>query len=391
MASQFDVQPGFDPTPFTQISAAQLLQMVAQLKPLSNIGGVIYSTTPPTQTEVEVDNPRWIRYILVHFTGSGAPIIKTYNQTTHVWDSVSVGAGSISNSQINGFAVAILSNLTRQADDSTDVSKAKFILRLDSNGQHVEITSIDQILDEEKIEIDQHHLVGVPDDRFIVKRAGASTWGTISPSLDFAANTIPLSKLVQSGNNQIMATDGAGVLQLMSIASAIIANSIRLDRLSNSYDDTVPIDGQVPTHRAAGKRWETPKISNEFIFSLTNTEQVQGTATAGKLPAAGNSAVWQVAHGLGALPKYANVRLVCTTTDGNFAVGDEIDISGTARFNTGTGEYRECFMLKVTSTVIRLNINNGETAIRTWDPNGGATTEHTLTPSSWGVKIIAHN
>jgi hypothetical protein len=147
MSAQFDFNPGLDLSSLSSTTLAQVVQCVSQISPLSNIGGVICSTTTPDVA----NNSRFSRYIWIDIGIDGTPttpIIKTYNGTS--WSAVGVATNSVTTAMIKeiadkGVADATagvdIARLKRVASGVADSGKANFLVVIDTNGQYVDIAS----------------------------------------------------------------------------------------------------------------------------------------------------------------------------------------------------------------------------------------------------------
>jgi hypothetical protein len=86
-ATQLDFIPGYDVSSLGLASQQQLIQAIHQLKPLSNIGGVIWgSSNNGTVWPSITNNERFMRYIWIDTYIQDKPVIKVYdnsNQDTY--------------------------------------------------------------------------------------------------------------------------------------------------------------------------------------------------------------------------------------------------------------------------------------------------------------------
>lgn len=103
MAENFDFEAGFDPTALANISAAQLLQMVNQIRPNADRGGVVFDSSPPDVTGA---NEKYKRYVWIDTTTT--PYVwKLYNPDTPGWEAALFTPGALSGGYITDASVTI--------------------------------------------------------------------------------------------------------------------------------------------------------------------------------------------------------------------------------------------------------------------------------------------
>lgn len=92
------------------------------------------------------------------------------------------------------------------------------------------------------------------------------------------------------------------------------------------------------------------------------------------------------AHGLGSVPRAVRAVLVCTTADGAFSAGDEVD--ATCWYNYGGGNHNACVVsCDATNVYARLTRVRSDADGTILD--GTAGTVSTLTAGSWALKLQA--
>jgi len=127
-------------------------------------------------------------------------------------------------------------------------------------------------------------------------------------------------------------------------------------------DDTLDLSGKTITMPSAN----TPA----FVSSFESSEQSVVT----------NSAI-SVAHGLGAVPKLVRCVLRCKITDLGYAVGDEVDITGTIYQNTAV---RNGFLFTNATNVGAILANNDMGLL-----NKSTYATGTITAASWRIVLYA--
>mgnify|MGYP003347037721 FL=1 len=141
MSAQYDFIAGLDISSLSSVTQAQLMQMINQISPISNIGGVIYQPGSNLNTSIPAgtlgspnvnDNPRFKRYIWLNTYDSvnNAPTPYYYNDANSNWISTSVAAGSITNTSINASAGIAVTKLA--------YGSSRQILRTNQSGNAAE-------------------------------------------------------------------------------------------------------------------------------------------------------------------------------------------------------------------------------------------------------------
>lgn len=104
--SEYDLEAGLDPTGYTTISGAELLQLVSSAGPLSDKGGIIYSAddgATPDVPDAETTT-KWKRYIWIRVTATTSIVYRwdesaTSDPTLLKWSAMTgaaaIAAGSI--------------------------------------------------------------------------------------------------------------------------------------------------------------------------------------------------------------------------------------------------------------------------------------------------------
>lgn len=320
MAAQFDFNAGFDPSALTDITQAQLLQMIQQLAPLSNIGGVIFGTTAPDVT----NNARFKRYIWLDSSVTTSPPVPKYYDIDETagagaaanWTAVNVAALSITNAEISATAEIAVSKLADGA--------ANEVIRTDAAGTGVEWVTVATLLaalnDSVPLTaIDDTAAVGATS--FLRRDGSTVVWKTFAETvtaIQAALNAVAVSVLAAGTNGMIVGTAGGTVV--MNTPANILANeAITLALLAAGGGSAL----QVLARNSGNTAWspQTPALNLLNAATVSTTGILSGSTVA--------TAVHTIAHGLGAIPKLIDVRIRLTGAgELGYSVNDEVSIAG---------------------------------------------------------------
>ena len=237
MSAQFDFNAGLDPSALTSITQAQLLQMIQQIVPLSNIGGVIFQAGTSLGTTIAqgtggspdvTNNPRFARYLWLNTfsAASAAPTPYYYDASTGNWTLVSVAAGSIVNASISATAEIAVSKL---ADGG-----ANEIISTNADGVTVNWTSIASLLaalnDSVPLTaIDDTAAVGATS--FLRRDGSTVVWKTFAETvtaIQAALSGVAPSVFTPGSNNTLLGTNGSGVVAFNTPANILANEAITL-------------------------------------------------------------------------------------------------------------------------------------------------------------------
>jgi len=321
MSSQYDFQAGFDISGLASVTQTQLMQMVNQIAPLTNIGGVIIMSGASSAHPDVTNNPRFARYIWIDNQDTDVPVLKLYDgsgDTYAAWVSGTVADGSITTAKLAQYAVTLLAsdeastNVAYRHDAAADVTKANYLLRLDSNGRYVEIASLATVMTNYQLLPNQIAVGSASDGQVLMytTAAGVAGWATLAVSSLISAGSITLDKLATGTANYLMRAGSAGVPEFVvnnDLTATLFANhSIRLI--------TLDVTGATTKDRIYfnGTSWVryTPFYG---AGSGTTLPAVSGTSSA--------------AHALGVVPRNFNLLLVANGADNGYATGDALNCS----------------------------------------------------------------
>lgn len=320
---QYDFNSGLDPSSLASLTQAQLLQMVQQIAPLSNIGGIITGAGPSqaaslaqgTQGPSVTNNPRFARYIWLNTFA--LPPVPYYYDGAGNWISSTVAAGSITNASISATAEIAVSKL---GDGG-----ANEIIVTAGDGVTVQWSSVNALL---TALTDSVPLTAIDDSAassgsFLRSIAGAVTWSslaTVISAIQSGLTPVAPSTIITPGaNNTFVGTNGAGTVVSDTIDNIASNGAIGLGKLNQggaALGDLMYWDGS---------SWVkvTPSLN------LTNGITISTTGITGAINMGSATLTENFAHGLGATPRLVRAVIRCTAADAatGYAIGDEIDVS----------------------------------------------------------------
>jgi hypothetical protein len=327
MAAQFDFIAGLDISSLTSVTQAQLMQMINQIAPLSNIGGVIFQAGTSLNTTIAqgtggspdvTNNPRFVRYIWLntYSAASAPPTAYYYDASTGDWTSTSVAAGSITNASINAAAAIAVSKLA--------TGTARYLVRTNAAGTSVEYVAPASIFSAGEMPI--AGLVPNGSNGYLKTSSGVATWvddATERALIQSAITGLSVSQLTAGSNGAILYV-AAGTPTWGAPATALAAGSnIPLGALAQGGATTRQL------LQYDGSSWApvTPSLQINATTAISASGTVSPTGNI-------SNAVHTIPHSLGAIPKMVRVVLKCLSTEGGWAVNDEVDIAN-SYYDTG--------------------------------------------------------
>jgi len=330
MSVQYDVLAGLDITGLSSVTKAQLLQMINQLAPLPNIGGVIVMSGAAGAHPDVTNNARFIRYIWLDTQTANSVLLKIYQGTYPSdvyadWSTVAIADNSITAAKLANYAVSILngsgaSKIAYRQDAASDVTKANYLLRLDANGQYVEIIAAATVvngvtLNPAKLDVSTASNLNVLS---YDSSLGYAVWKAISVVAAIADNSLAYSKLLTGGAG----TEGwlFRLNPTTKIPEVVVNND--LTATSNLFAN----------HSIRLITLDVTAAATNDVIQFDGTNWVRRTPcflapTAGGTVIPGADGVQSVAHGLGAAPRNFQMIVVCNDAGGDngYAQNDRVN------------------------------------------------------------------
>ncbi len=385
LTAQFDVQPGLDPSSLTSLTQTQLLQMIQQIGPLSNIGGIIVGagaslnaailqgSTSPSVT----NNPRFARYIWLNTfaAASAAPTPYYYDASTSLWRSTSVAAGSIIDASISATAEIQVSKLQD--------GNANEIIVTDGAGTGVEWKSVATLLAalNDSVPLTAIDDTGAAGAESFLRRVGSTViWKTFTETVTAIQNAltgVPVTTLTPGANNTFLGTNGAGVVAFDTFNNLVTALGVDLQKLAQGGAAT----GDLLYWNGTSWVKITPSLD------LTNGNTYSTTGTLGAINLGSATLTENFAHGFGSTPRLVRVVVRCTAADAatGYGIGDEIDVSCWEEI---AGADASCFAITANATnVVVSRVSNTANVIVVPKAGGNPVTPTAL--SNFTPKVYA--
>jgi hypothetical protein len=281
MSARHDIIVGIDVSSLSSVTQEQLVQMVNEAAPLSDIGFCLFGTTTPDVA----NNPRFARYIWLD-TSSVPPVPKFYNSDNGTWVVGSTDLTDLSIVAIQEFIDTYgvyIQNVHVKADFTADAAQGYFIARAKANGKDCELVDLPTALtDGGNVPIGNIQTNTASDKTFLVTDvvAGVKTasWRTFAPATDINNGQLPLAKLAAGTAGYIPQMVG-GVPVWVDPTTVISgggeASSMRVKNLITSKDGNQVDGGSAPYHAATQYQvpivgadltpyWQTPPFSQFY-------------------------------------------------------------------------------------------------------------------------------
>lgn len=389
MNTQFDVVPGFDPTSVASVSFSQLLQMIAQLAPLNNVGFIIAQPGPSLNSPLTqgvggapdvAGNPRFARYMWLNtYLSTVAPTPYQYNTTDGKWYSNSSAASSIYDAQV---AVGADVQITKLL-----AGTARWIVRTNSAGTAMEFVNPNAIFANGDVPLTALDVTGAPGSLSLLQRSatGVISWGVLD--VTGSVSNLAVLNLAPAVVNGYVLQTIAGVATWVATSAAFADHDITLSKLNQSgaaSGDIIIYDG------ANWAKSSAAPFTTSYAHDVVAGDKLSGTAVAtgaGIFPAVGANIQYRVDHGLGDLSgKFYFLKAVgfCTSTDAGYAVGDEVPL--TDFYNTGTARNAAVVSMTNAGDSINIAFNSSSGALLVINAVGA---QAVVDVSKWGIRISA--
>lgn len=347
MATENDFTQGINLSGQTQVSGAQLEQLIREAKVEDHLALILVQDTEPDVTS----NPRYARFPKIESAGSW---FEYWNGTT--WTFVPLPDDFVTNTMIDDNTIEI-------GKLSAAGGAPEQLIRVNAAGDGLEYFDFApsiQTLDPNSI------IKGTANQFLVTNNAGTATeWATVSTVFDNLGKVVNLSNLEQGGatTNQVLLWDGSAWVA-SSVTTAISDASITLAKLSASGTA-----GQVLKIKSGGVGVEVGYASAADSVSPGSSNQVLQTNSAGTAaawrtlfsssPAQSFATEVSWTHGLTYTPTIVYAVVKPTSTFANYASGTVIDSSSIGAGGTGGFEPARVLTWDGTTMKLLFKDNNG--------------------------------
>jgi len=323
MSAQFDFNPGIDISGLSSVTQAQLLQMVAQLAPLDNIGGVIVMSGAASAHPDVTGNPRFARYLWIDTQSLPTTLLKMYDgsgDTYAAWVTTTIADSSITAAKLANYAVSILNGsgaakIAYKQDGTADATKSNYLVRLDAAGQYVEIVPASTVVNGVTINLSQLNVSSATNGYVLTYNSslGAAVWTALSVSALITAGSISYDKLLNGS-----ALQAGYLMRANSVAPYDIQLVQNNDQVATLFPvRSIPVSKIYDSSYAAGR-----KLVGDGTGFVGSTPYYANQQTLNNATLAGNNN-----HGLGGMPNILIGYAVCNATDLGYAAGDKVALS----------------------------------------------------------------
>jgi len=378
MADYAIIVAGFDPTSLggTAPNNSQLLQMVQEAQFADDVGGIIYAQAAPDV----VAYPILKRFRWGELNGSNQRTGKFYyyKDSVSAWTLETPADGTINGSAFIDGTIAV----TKLAPGT-----AAYLLRTNGAGTAAEWAPVATAIPDGSLSLAKLTSgVALPD--YIIRTDGAGQFiaqlfTTYLESLFALDKYVPFSTLYEDGagtENQALFINNASPRK--GLTAAWVEDKLRANQTATSKLN----------HGGTGNALKYPRVNSTGLdYDYVSPDTLVGRATklAHSIPTPGSANVVPWAHGLGAKPRFVEVRLECTDAGGDagWADGDEVNIFC---FNFAVDDVSTDYVNAPTiysdATYVYINWSN-YTSARVMNKSTGTSTVADM--SKWTLNIYA--
>ncbi len=333
---------------------AALNQGFDTLQPDSDIGLIIWSElAPDTSTYPAIKKFMWVA------TNS----LGAWTGAVYLWKETDWQLLNLANGQL------ILPGTIDISSFSTDGSMPQDIIQVNALGDGYQFVNLVDAIPANSIDLTK--LVATPanNGQIPLVVGGVWTYSTLNTALIvglIANNSLPITKLTPGLGKQVIRTKAdATAVEWVEPLTLLEDNSIPITKLSPGTGNA----GKIATVNTDGTAvaW----LAN----TATRTQVKQSTVL--PVPTAGTSV--EYIHELGVLPTTFEARLVCTTANNGFVLGDVIP------YTSVTNNAGPTFQLLANITKITLTQNTSAGTREFFNATTGDLA--TFTPGDWSVRI----
>lgn len=323
MAVDFDFIAGIDPTALSEITGAQLKQLVDAAEPADYKGMIIAQAPTPDVA----NNPRYAKFLWLDLNGilndGNAPYtLKYYNPDTPAWEPINLGLLSIDGANIDSGTVDPVDALNGEGLDDG--------LILITNAEAWTLTTLADAIADKSITLAKLEDGGAVKD---VMMWNGSAWAITQISygdIQISDGQIPTEKLGQAiSSAYLLAPDPADGLKTkwFPITDIITRNFILYPFASEPFPWTYIAKAganQIPVMDPGGNVWAfLNKSEFEQVFSTIEEYEL----TLDDLYTT-HVKEYQAVHTLGSIPTIVDIRLKCVDASNiyGYDVDDELSI-----------------------------------------------------------------
>jgi len=383
MSAQFDFNPGIDISGLSSVTQAQLLQMVAQLAPLDNIGGVIVMSGAASAHPDVTNNPRFARYLWIDTQSLPTTLLKMYDgsgDTYAAWVTTTIADSSITAAKLANYAVSILngsgaSKIAYKQDGTADATKSNYLVRLDAAGQYVEIVPAATVVNGVTINLSQLNVSAATNGYVLTYNSslGAAVWTALSVSSLITAGSISYDKLLNGS-----------ALQAGYLMRANPSSPYDIQLVQNNDENATGNLFALRSLRLAVLSATGATASDSIRFDGTNwTRFTPFYGAVGVLP--GSDTSISIAHGLGAIPRVlvGYLKNISGGALNGYAANDVVDLK--ALFVSGAD--KNALAISADATNITISANWGPNY--TIRPKGGGAASAIAAVANWSCYAYA--
>lgn len=380
---------GIDPTSTFGGYASVLLQLIREAKPSSTYGMILFDTTAPDVTGA---NAWRKRSIWVSLANPAQPTVNVYRESAPGWVNVNdvISPNTITTAMIQNAAVTL-------AKLSVAGGAANQLIRVNAGATAFEFVSLASLVTTGSIPVGSLITTGIPAGQFRLASTygpGVANWYTAQNVIDNIANgAIPTdligpapaattrSKFLTGRTGDLFAT-----WRFLEPNVDILNDTLSGGKLQNGTVAPIKVESSgIPDGYLLSKVGGVPDWVAPATVTGSVTQFVTAVGSVGAIPTVG--APTTLAHTLSAVPLMYRVVLRCNATDGNYAIGDEIEALSCYVANGFTSDDSStAFNILVTSANIIVSRQHSWN-IYVADKNTG--NAHAITDAKWNLRLYA--
>ena len=338
---------GFDPTSVATPSNSQLLQMVHEAQPASDVGFVIFADDPPDIVQYPVlERFLWLK------TASGVPNGEVYYNDGASWTlitALTLSGGDLADGSVT---------LSKLSPDGN----AYQIIRINAGQTAFEFIDLLDAIAAGTLPLTK--LATATGANYFLRSNGSNVWAEVTAAVAYLTLQSSGSTLTALTSKEdfvtILKSDGStswkmtvesflsdSINQLDAITTTVDADTVAVRQASGGLAKEVTLANLLPDKGTAGTVTNPTSITTDAkgrvtaVSSSATAKGTRWTSAETALPTvAGAAGLVTIAHGYsGNTPGIVQVWLKCTDAGGNanYAQNDEID-ARSVYFDLGAGD-----------------------------------------------------